>query len=370
MKIGILTLPLHINYGGILQAWALQTVLTRMHHRVEVFGLNPKSSHSNYELPLVWLVRMIRRVQGTSNVPIFSEIKEQKYKKRRFGDIKRFISDKINTKIINGLNAIPESSYDLIIVGSDQIWRKEYIAAGWCSNNPAEAFLSALKHHGVDRIAYAASFGVESWNFSEAETVEIKTALSRFKNVSVRENSAVDLLDKSVGVSASFVLDPTMLLKPEDYIECFGIHKEPSKSKLVSYILDPNAESEQLISKIAVTRGLEKKEINLLHSCEKLISIEEWVKSIANAEIVVTDSFHGCVFSIIFNKPLIFICNESRGNARFASLISTFGIKKNCLESIADYDPEKTYCLPENIQSKLEQMRNHSISWLSESLKQ
>lgn len=370
MKIGILTLPLHTNYGGILQAWALQSVLTRMGHRVDVFGIKSESVHSNYALPLVWFVRLIRRIKGQNDVSIFYEIKERRIRNRRFADIRRFVSKRINTKVIRKLNAIPENYYDTIVVGSDQIWRKEYINSLWRSSNPEEAFLGAFNSQNTERIAYAPSFGIDSWNFTENETIKIQDALSRFRAISVREISAVDLLKCATGTSATFVLDPTMLLTPGDYIECLGICKKTENNKIVSYILDPNEETAKLISKIAATRGLENKEINLLHTCDKLLSIEKWVENIANAEIVVTDSFHGCVFGIIFNKPLIFIINESRGNARFASLISTFGIQQNCLENAIEYDSEKTYSLPNDIQSRLDRLRILSISWLTESLKQ
>lgn len=368
MKIGILTLPLHTNYGGILQAWALQTVLERMGHTVDVFGIKSESSHSNYTLPLVWFVRLIRRIKGQNDISIFYEIKERGIQNRRFSDIRRFVSEKINTKVIPELNAIPENIYDIIVVGSDQIWRKEYISSGWRSNNPEDAFLSSFNCKKADRIAYAASFGIDSWNFTNSETIKIEEALSRFKAISVRETSAIDLLECATGTSATLVLDPTMLLTQEDYIECLGICKKSENNQLISYILDPNVETTKLISKIAVTRGLKHKEINLLHSSNKLLSIEEWVESIANAEIVITDSFHGCVFSIIFNKPLIFICNKSRGNARFASLISTFGINNNSLENITEYKVDSTYELPNDIQTKLEQLRLQSLSWLSEKL--
>lgn len=370
MKIGILTLPLHINYGGILQAWALQTLLERMGHKIEVFGIKPESSYSNYALPLVWLVRLIRKIKGQNDVSIFYEIKKKRSQNRRFADIRRFVSEKINTKVIPGLNAIPENYYDAIVVGSDQIWRKEYINSLWRSSNTEEAFLSTFNSRHTERIAYAASFGINSWSFTKSETIKIREALSRFRAISVREISAVDLLESTTRTSAKFVLDPTMLLTPEDYIECLRICKESGNNKLVSYILDPNEETAKLISKIAATRNLENKEINLLHSSDKLLSIENWVESIANAEMVVTDSFHGCVFSIIFNKPLIFIVNESRGNARFASLITTFGIQQNCLENPTEYNSDKKYNLPNDIQSRLERLRSQSISWLTESLKQ
>ena len=243
-------------------------------------------------------------------MPIFSEIKNRRVHNRLYGDIKTFISSRVNTKIIKGLNAIPENSYDAIVVGSDQIWRREYISYLWRSKNPAEAFLSSFNCRKADRIAYAASLGVDFWDFSDCDTINIKEALSRFKAVSLREISAGNVLEQATGISASFVIDPTMLLKSEDYVECLGLHvDETATHHLVSYILDSNSESERLISKIVTSRGLSHKELNLNKTGNRLLSVEEWVESIANAEMVIKDSYHGCVISIIFNKPLVFIYN-------------------------------------------------------------
>ena len=109
-------------------------------------------------------------------------------------------------------------------------------------------------------------------------------------------------------------------------------------------------------------------EINTPDKNGSYISVEEWVRKIASTKMVVTDSFHGCVFSIIFRKPLIFIGNTSRGNARFDSLIRTFGLHKNMLSDISEFDPSFSYNLPEDIDARIEKLRNYSYSFIKNNL--
>ena len=190
------------------------------------------------------------------------------------------------------------------------------------------------------RIAYAASFGVDEWEFSEEETFICKDLLKLFDGVSVRENSAVALCEKYFNRSdVIHVLDPTMLLEKEDYIRIVEKEKEPkSPGNLFCYILDGSSEKKQIIEFIASQISavpftqMPKCEItyeNLRDRLEDCVypSVTAWLRAFMDAEMVITDSFHGCVFSIIFNKPFWVIGNHSRGMARFDSLLSMFGLE-------------------------------------------
>lgn len=134
---------------------------------------------------------------------------------------------------------------------------------------------------------------------------------------------------------------------------------------MISYILDDDDSKKSLICKIAKERNYEILELNKRNPNERSISVEEWVASIANATMVVTDSFHGCVFSIIFNRPLIFIPNENRGSSRFDTLIKQFGINNNRVRNIAEYSSEYSYSLPESSQYRLTELRDKSLDYLS-----
>lgn len=367
MKIGILTLPPDLNYGGILQAWALKTVLNRMGHDVEVFKPEPLKGRPAYQMPLVWGFRLVNKLLRHSTTPIFAEKHSRIESKRRFGAIRKFITDNLPLRIIPQITNLPYSDYDGIVVGSDQIWRKIYIEELWRTKTLSNVFLKQVPS-SIRKIAYAASFGVDKWQFNPETTSDISVALNDFKAVSVREKSAVNLLKDNAEIDVEFVLDPTMLLEAKDYLHELNLSISDKPSGVVSYILDANSATEDLINQLTTSTGLTHTELNNTNPSEAKRSIEEWLSGIASASIVVTDSFHGCVFSIIFRKPLLFLGNEHRGNTRFDSLISTFGLHPNLINRENPYDPSKSYSLPADIDEKLQILRNSSTSFLLKSL--
>lgn len=370
MRIGILTLPLHTNYGGILQAWALQTILQRMGHCVDVFSIKKKKAHSPYSMPLVWASRITKKLIGKDSVPVFIEYHDQARYNRVNKSIITFIKKRIRSKVIRNITDISDRKYDAIIVGSDQIWRRQYIQDLWRFVDPADAFL-----HGNDgnflRIAYSASLGHDKWEYLTDETNRIKKALNRFNAISVREDSAVSILKEHAGVESEWLIDPTMLLNAEDYRSLLGIKETTDQRTIVSYILDPSDEKSAIIEQVRTSRGdASYQELNIRDYNTPKLSIEEWVSGIANAEIVVTDSFHGCVFSIIFNKPLIFIPNMERGNTRFDSLIKRFGINGNLITANTNLALSNNFQIPDQAQKAITENREKSLSFIRKALSQ
>ncbi len=201
----------------------------------------------------------------------------------------------------------------------------------------------------MKRIAYAASFGVDEWEFSEEETKTCRDLLQKFDAISVRENSAVLLCDKYLNrADAVHVLDPTMLLDKEDYIRLVEKENEPkSPGTLFCYILDEDEKKNEIIDTIARQISavpftqMPKCHIsyeNLKYRLEDCVypTVTAWLRAFMDAEMVVTDSFHGCVFSIIFNKPFIVYGNKVRGMARFHSLLSIFGLENRLATNSED----------------------------------
>ena len=367
MKIGILTLPLHFNYGGILQAWALQTVLQRLGHDVEVFGIKPQNGRAWYLMPLVWGSRIIRKCVGRFDSDIFSEYWQRKEERHKYKRVHSFTNKNINLRIIDSLGSVNGNLYDGIVVGSDQIWREVYIRYLWQCESPELAFLYHLQENDLLKFAYGASFGIDKWTFNQASTQNIRQALSGFKAISVRETSAIGLLKENVGVDSTQVCDPTMLIPAEDYIRQLNIDGGLNRG-IVSYILDPSELSKALIEKIGCVANDSISEINVPDAAGIYPSVERWVEMIATSKMVVTDSFHGCIFSLIFRKPLVFIENSSRGNARFQSLIETFGISDNIVREIKDFDVSKSYSLPKDIDNKIESLVSSSMSFICRNL--
>lgn len=337
MRVAILTLPLHSNIGGILQAWALQTVLEDMGHRVEVLMPRRMKSETSFE------VKVKRAL-----LKLADRLHDDDFKRKN-----------IHFRFIESLTEDAVKGYDAIVTGSDQVWRKQYFCHMWQPTEIENAFLGFCADANIRRIVYAASLGLDYWEYDKTETQKIRDALDRVDAISVRELSAVDILRNATGHHASFVLDPTMLISPERYQALVKKKLAKAPGGMISYILDNTDAKQQLIDKVTHTKQLQHIELN-----RPGITVKQWVAAIATAEIVVTDSFHGCVFAIIFGKPLVFVTNTARGNVRFDSLIRTFGIGANLVANVDDYDPKKDYSLPTNLVEIITKLRQQSVHFL------
>lgn len=338
MRIGILTLPLHTNYGGILQAYALQTVLERMGHEVHVTEKKRQPlSIPIQKIPFCYGKRIVKNIIGRK-FPIFYEQKYNREQPIIRQNTDKFIKKYIHIAEYDDFSDIKESEYDAIVVGSDQIWRPKYFP------HIEHAFLDFAKDWNIRRIAYAASFGTDDWEYDSKQTSECGSLLRMFDVVSVREDSAVNLCKKHFGVEAQHVLDPTMLLNREDYIKLFEAVDTPkSKGNLLCYILDETEEKKALIKRIADEKGLIpfnvksiSDDINSPLSERVQPPLEQWLRGFYDAEFVITDSFHACVFSIIFNKPFIVYGNINRGLSRFISLLNMFGLTERIVNNQTD----------------------------------
>lgn len=222
------------------------------------------------------------------------------------------------------------------------------------------------------RIAYAASFGTKDCDFTYNQIFNCRELLQKFSFVSVREESGVDICRQQFDTNACQLIDPTLLLLKTEYLNL--IHEvHPSKGDLMVYILDETIATEHLINQIANSEGLipfcTNSKIENYQAkgadCQQP-PVEQWLKGFIDAKLVVTDSFHACVFAIIFNKPFICIGNNKRGMARFQSLLDLFGLQQ-CLINI-----EQLYEIPninwEKINLKLEKLRKYSLFSLEQAL--
>lgn len=373
-KVAILTQPLHTNFGGTLQAYALQNVLIDMGCEVETIDYR-KVESSNFRKVLSFIKHFFKKQRG--NYPFFRG--EQITRKKNHSE---FIKNNILLSVeINDseelYNYIKSNSFNNIIVGSDQVWRKSY------SPNINDFFFEFIEHDKeIFKITYAASLGVNYWEYSTKETEHLKKLICKINNISVRESSAVDLCNKHLNVDAKLVLDPTLLLKKEVYIRNFNLTKIENKKGIFKYILDTNACSEVILTYVA--DKLDKKIFSeqpkkifreglFIFDIENYVypSIESWLNAFYNADYIVTDSFHGSVFSIIFNKPFIAIVNKDRGASRFESLFNLLGISERLIYDDKHIN-DKLLCLDMNyteINQKLKNLRVDSLKWLNESLK-
>lgn len=344
MKIGILTQPLHANYGGLLQNYALQQTLVRAGHEVETIDWGGGSGFR------AMLYRMKVQVLHTllpNRYPLLKYMPNDKEKSIIQRNTNHFINTYINhTEAMHSyeefVKQASKGKYDAYVVGSDQCWRPCYNAF------LSSMFLDFVQDKQIKRIAYAASFGTDKWEFTPQQTAVCALLAKKFDMVSVREDSGVKLCKKHLGVDAVHVLDPTMLLTKEEYIQLIEKEKEPkSNGTLFNYILDPDAKKSVFIQKVAKAKGL--KAFQVLPKCQTETRTKEdvkkciedcvfpgvitWLRAFMDAEMTIVDSFHGMVFSIIFNKPFWAIGNVSRGMSRFTSLLKMFHLEDRLLDA-------------------------------------
>lgn len=348
MKVGILTQPLHNNYGGLLQNYALQVVLNEMGHNV--FTINIVKNNNKLHRKILSLgKRIILNLVGKKMAyRIYPTKKESKIISRH---TKAFVKDNIKTtneftrKITP--NLIKKYAFEAYIVGSDQVWRPRY------SPQMPTYFLDFVANDSsIKKVAYAASFGVSNLEFSLEKTREFAKLLKVFDAVSVREDSAIKLCKEYFDIDAIQLIDPTMMLNKSFYSSiAYKRNLRKSAGNLFTYILDKSGEKSKIINTIAAMHNLTPFTV----MPKKIFSdpgkkniqncifppVEQWIKGFIDAEFVITDSFHGTVFSILFNKPFIAIANASRGITRFESLLKLFELEEKLITNFSEIDLNK-----------------------------
>lgn len=370
MKIGILTLPLGGNYGGIMQNYALQSVLRSEGHEPITLNRENIERRSIFRLYLSYIyLRFFKKGYVAPRKPVTI---------KRRDDLKRYINPYLDSYVTISkrltdskslFDEVNKQGINALIVGSDQTWRATY------PPSICDYFLSFLPiGSGIKRIAYASSFGTDEWEFTEEETEMAKKFIKYFDAISVREESGVKLCKEYLDVDATFALDPTLLLSKDEYLKHLRI-KEQGHGKVFAYILDCSEDKHQFAERIAKKLNttffeiMPKKTVydDWKHESDyQLKPVETWLESILGAEFVVTDSFHGAVFSIIFDKPFVVIENKARGTARFDTLkkfVSSYSFVDE--KSMGDYQLK----VPEIDKHKLEELKRSSLQFLRDALK-
>ncbi|CZE48860.1 polysaccharide pyruvyl transferase family protein [Campylobacter geochelonis] len=333
MKIAVLTFPLLNNYGGILQAFAMMKMLKNLGHEPMLVNLKLRI---DIKFKIKYFIKryLLCCFKKYRNPVDFAQNK----------NIKKFIKNNINPKTkkiynIDELYALfNENNFNACIVGSDQVFALMGIY------NFTGIYSLYFLHDNIIRIAYAASFGGDTYRGDKTKIDFYSKNLKKFELISVREKSGVEICNKIFGVEATHVLDPTMMINKNNYIKLFRYIKESkSEGKILAYILDKNGVKDNTIKNISKNKNLCIYEINDGKSTDNTVSIEGWIKAIYDAEIVITDSFHGCVFSIIFNKQFYCFINEERGADRFYSLLDIFNLRNRIIDNSTNFNNNINY---------------------------
>ncbi len=370
MKTAIVTLPLHTNYGGLLQAYALKTVLEGMGHEVDVLDLRDKMpSPGGFKAPFIYMARALK---GGREV-----FREKRYKRELpvlAANTSRFVDRYIAPRMIDSYGDVKQGEYDAFVVGSDQVWRPRYF-------HPVEdAFLAFTGDWDVRRVAYAASFGTDALEYEYMQLDSCAKLLSKFNGVSVREDSAVGQCAEWLDYEgAVHVLDPVMLLDADSYVNlAASASSRPAEGRIMTYILDDSAEKAHVVEFMKKVSGMDVYDASVHPYVDDrpvgrrvVPPVEDWLAAFADAGFIVTDSFHGCVLAILMHKRFVAVGNSRRGMARLTSLMDMFGLESRLVHGI-DPEDDGEFFLSEPdwglIDGILSQRRKDSVGFLEKSM--
>jgi len=258
---------------------------------------------------------------------------------------------------------IKENDYDILMVNSDQSWRK------FDKHFYDYGFLRFAKNWNKIKFAYAASIGYDFWDFTPREDKIIKDLLKNFTGISVREKGSINLIQKHLGITPEFVLDPTLLLDKKDYLELiknYSNNNNNDKFIFVYTFLGANKSPPIRRFLKRVKNKINYKIYEYPYNNNSIL--ENFIYNISNCKAVVILSFHGTVLSLIFNKPFVSFNLANNGKERLKSLGKLFGVENRIF---TEYDrPDiKLLTTPLNIDySLINNLRNKSLNFIKKCL--
>jgi len=334
MSVGIITFHSANNYGAVLQCYALSEVLKR----------------SGYEgVSLIDLP--IRDVSRGWRSTLRAKLLDNS-----FSDFRR-----------DHLPAVVDRSVkkSIYVFGSDQVWNPQI------TKNNTPLFFGAWADEAVPKVAYAASFGLASWEFP-VFTGMAQELLDTYQAVGVRESSGVDICREEFSVEAEKVVDPTLLLT--DYSPVFKRRK--ASESLACYIFGKNEGNLKELKVIASSRGLKPVLLNDFRWRRGVKSVpfptvSNWLSYVESSKMVLTDSFHCMVFSIIFRKDFIAIPAIPERAGRMLSLLEDLGLESRFFSDISEVNSSGVLENPvdfDEVHHRLEALRGKSLSFLEGAL--
>lgn len=360
MKIGILTLPFNNNYGGFLQAFALKRVLEGMGHEVIIINRR-RNRNQSIRNRIGNLLRTLHLLENKQKK--VSKYTNQFQKMYLFPYTNKYYSSQELKKCL-------QYKFDIVIVGSDQVWRYRYFT-DWID----DFFCNFLDGTNIPHFSYAASMGTDEMDYTQDKIEICSKLLKSFKAVSVREESSVKLLKDYFGVeNVQLVLDPTFLLEKQAYIDLFkDNYTKPEKPYIFTYVLDDNKEIYQSIEEFSHKMNMPIIDIKAqtvdIKKLNVIEPVEKWLSAIYYADYVITDSFHGMVFSLIFNKKFVVYGNIKRGMSRMQDLLGRVELTSKLLSSINAVDEKLIEEINwDAVNNRIYTYKKSSISFLEKAL--
>lgn len=349
MKIGILTFHYCYNQGAVLQSFGLFKYLSR-YGDVEFIDYRLPILKRRYSIieSIKESIRNSHNVEGVVKAVIASLF---------FSISRTFLFKRFICRYLKCSGCTNTGTYKHIFVGSDQVWNGK-ITGGY--NN---YYWGHFPHSNKQLIhSYAASC-IASQDLSDK--ARVCKALSCFTNVSVRENDAHKMLEE-LNIANTLVLDPVFLLNKSDWEK---LTFEIDEKYVYEYNILGVKASREIVDRI-------KKNLNIVHeksmvyTNQKLcFSPNRFLSVIRNSQIVVTSSFHGLAFAIIFERPFVVVKSNTSKDDRLLSLLSTIGCENRAISDVSELKKLQAISW-ENVRKRLSVSREISKDYINECLRQ
>lgn len=365
--IGIITMHRVLNFGSVLQAYALQYKLN---------SLNRYSEIIDYEFPSKKNVRLLEHINLYFRELIYRIRVGTFFKKRKRKYFKAFIRNNLtisNETYNNSTIKKASNKYGFLLTGSDQVWNPRWI-------KDDTNFFLAFANDNIPRASFASSFTVKEIpdNYKELYASQLK----KYRNITVREQSSILIIEKLIGKKAKLVCDPTLLLTAKEYHllekqSTLHVKEDYILVYLMSYMFEPYPEANKIVENVRKELGIKviylsgSKFSRLDKDCKVIEDIgpNEFVWLFKHATFVITTSFHGTAFAAIFQKPLLSLIksHENDNDERITSFLRKLGNEKSIVEFDSNYSIHKSQ-LKDYIPSpeKLDAFRNESIKILKD----
>lgn len=354
-KVGILTFHYsNNNFGAVVQAYAISQLIASLGH--EPYIINFKRKEKNADLK-VKLFTFLQTITG---------FRFSKFRKKHLPNILDEVKTEEDFVKLNQF-------LDVFTVGSDQVWRH------WNDPKTLRRYFLDFVDENKPKIAVAASFGLETWNESERLTNEVKSLIEKFKAISVREESGIDICRQVFDTESVRILDPTMLIAQHKFHELADqstLSNKNDQRYLAYMLLDDAEKTESFLKNLAKKNNLQFIKIKgkkIIRKPELMWfnSIYNWLDYLRKSEFIVTDSFHCVVFSLIFRKKFICLANENRGVTRLKNILTLIGEEKRFFTKLNQSAIEKRFMEEidyEKVWSILDREKQTSLDFLKQNL--
>ena len=372
LKASVITLHTVDNYGSVMQTYATQQVFKYLGYDVEFVDYWRKDNLPQYRAEKLLessTLQKLKPIWGmcgfTQKITVFLLKKVLEHKKSPMWEfLEKHVQ--MTPKRYSSFEELMENPpvADVYITGSDQVWNSIW------NQGIDRAYFLDFAPKDKPRIAFSASIGRES--LDEDEILETRELLEKYKAISVREQSAVYLLD-SMGIESTLILDPTLMLDADAWRELAAPMKQ-GKPYLLIYQLNPNGQMDEYAERIAKRKGWAVVRIGFGQSdrkkvgtCVMLPSVEEFLGFFCNAACVLTDSFHATAFSLNLGTDFISILPRRFGT-RIESLTRLTGTKDRVLLSYDDLEIIDKSIDKETVRHILEEERKKGFDFLRKAI--